>query len=128
MLKDEPEDLTHLAPTPGDACISLEGGSFFNDMLDDFMLDSNYCPLLSDDPLDDPRLSDKPRPGSKVYLYRDADPIASAVGASPNDRLARMLSPSMSPTLSPELAKVCLLGTWQRSHHVRMHKKRRLQV
>ncbi|XP_034834052.1 uncharacterized protein [Maniola hyperantus] len=48
MLKDEPEDLTHLAPTAGDACISLENNSPF-DMFDDFMLNDNYCSLLGDD-------------------------------------------------------------------------------
>lgn len=47
MLKDEPEDLTHLAPTPGDACIPLENSPF--DMFDDFILSDNYCSLLGDD-------------------------------------------------------------------------------
>ncbi|XP_072930087.1 uncharacterized protein [Epargyreus clarus] len=41
MLKDEPEDLTHLAPTAGDACITF-------DMFDEFLND-NYCSLLGDD-------------------------------------------------------------------------------
>ncbi|XP_045502869.1 uncharacterized protein LOC123699868 isoform X2 [Colias croceus] len=47
MLKDEPEDLTHLAPTAGDACIPLENSPF--DMFDEFILDDNYCSLLGDD-------------------------------------------------------------------------------
>ncbi|KAJ8724059.1 hypothetical protein PYW07_008039 [Mythimna separata] len=47
MLKDEPEDLTHLAPTAGDACIPLENSPF--DMFDDFILSDNYCSLLGDD-------------------------------------------------------------------------------
>ncbi|XP_066601535.1 protein similar isoform X2 [Prorops nasuta] len=48
MLKDEPEDLTHLAPTPGDVCVPLEDTPFFTDMLDEFILgNDNYCPLLS---------------------------------------------------------------------------------
>ncbi|CAB3248811.1 unnamed protein product [Arctia plantaginis] len=47
MLKDEPEDLTHLAPTAGDACIPLEDSTF--DMFDDFILSDNYCSLLTDD-------------------------------------------------------------------------------
>ncbi|KAI5632571.1 hypoxia-inducible factor 1-alpha-like isoform X5 [Phthorimaea operculella] len=47
MLKDEPEDLTHLAPTAGDACIPLENSPF--DMFDDFILGDNYCSLLGDD-------------------------------------------------------------------------------
>lgn len=50
MLKDEPDDLTHLAPTAGDACIPLEeGGPFFNDVFDDFMIPDNYTSLLQDD-------------------------------------------------------------------------------
>ncbi|XP_026315120.1 hypoxia-inducible factor 1-alpha isoform X2 [Hyposmocoma kahamanoa] len=47
MLKDEPEDLTHLAPTAGDACIPLENSPF--DMFDEFILNDNYCSLLGDD-------------------------------------------------------------------------------
>ncbi|XP_063991616.1 hypoxia-inducible factor 1-alpha-like isoform X2 [Diachasmimorpha longicaudata] len=48
MLKDEPEDLTHLAPTPGDVCVPLEDTPFLSDMLDEFILGNDvYCPLLS---------------------------------------------------------------------------------
>ncbi|XP_008554125.1 hypoxia-inducible factor 1-alpha isoform X2 [Microplitis demolitor] len=48
MLKDEPEDLTHLAPTPGDVCVPLEDTPFLSDMLDEFMFgNENYCTLLS---------------------------------------------------------------------------------
>lgn len=48
VLKDEPEDLTHLAPTPGDVCVPLEDTPFLSDMLDEFMLSNeNYCTLLS---------------------------------------------------------------------------------
>ncbi|XP_049877924.1 hypoxia-inducible factor 1-alpha isoform X2 [Pectinophora gossypiella] len=47
MLKDEPEDLTHLAPTAGDVCIPLENSPF--DMFDEFILSDNYCSLLGDD-------------------------------------------------------------------------------
>ncbi|KAG6464326.1 hypothetical protein O3G_MSEX014443 [Manduca sexta] len=47
VLKDEPEDLTHLAPTAGDACIPLENSPF--DMFDDFILSDNYCSLLGDE-------------------------------------------------------------------------------
>ncbi|GBP67807.1 hypothetical protein EVAR_53803_1 [Eumeta japonica] len=47
MLKDEPEDLTHLAPTAGDACIPLENSPF--DMFDEFILNDNYCSLLGED-------------------------------------------------------------------------------
>lgn len=47
VLKDEPEDLTHLAPTAGDTCIPLENTPF--DMFEDFILSDNYCSLLGDD-------------------------------------------------------------------------------
>ncbi|XP_059058214.1 hypoxia-inducible factor 1-alpha-like [Achroia grisella] len=46
MLKDEPEDLTHLAPTAGDTCIPLENSSF---LFDEFILNDNYCSLLGED-------------------------------------------------------------------------------
>lgn len=52
MLKDEPEDLTHLAPTPGDVCVPLDEPAFLTDMLDDFILNGNYCPLVPDGPAD----------------------------------------------------------------------------
>lgn len=46
VLKDEPDDLTHLAPTAGDACIPLDE---FSDMFDDFILPDNYNTLLNDE-------------------------------------------------------------------------------
>lgn len=50
MLKDEPDDLTHLAPTAGDACIPLEETApFFHDMFDDFIIPDNYNTLLTDE-------------------------------------------------------------------------------
>lgn len=52
MLKDEPEDLTHLAPVAGDVCIPLEEHPFLSDMLDDFLLRDGFCPLLTDEPTD----------------------------------------------------------------------------
>ena len=48
MLKDS-DDLTQLAPTAGDTCISLEETPFFSDVFDGFILPENYCSLLSDD-------------------------------------------------------------------------------
>lgn len=91
MLKDEPEDLTHLAPTAGDVCVPLEG-PFLGDMFDDFMLSDNYCPLLSDD-----------NSNSKFFLYRDNDPTSSDL--SPPGHSAHLLSPTLSPTLSSGLSK-----------------------
>ncbi|CRK88183.1 CLUMA_CG001965, isoform E [Clunio marinus] len=50
MLKDEPDDLTHLAPTAGDACIPLdEAAPFFSDMFDDFIIPDSYNELLTDE-------------------------------------------------------------------------------
>jgi len=47
MLKDEPEDLTHLAPTAGDVCVPLDIPNL--DMFPCDMLADAYGPLLSDD-------------------------------------------------------------------------------
>lgn len=50
VLKDEPDDLTHLAPTAGDSCIQLdESAPFFSDMFDDFIIPDNYNALLTDE-------------------------------------------------------------------------------
>ncbi|XP_065168818.1 hypoxia-inducible factor 1-alpha-like isoform X2 [Atheta coriaria] len=52
LLKDEPDDLTHLAPVAGDV-VSLETHPFLTDMLDDFLLkDGGFCPLLTEEPQD----------------------------------------------------------------------------
>lgn len=75
VLKDEPEDLTHLAPTAGDACIPLENSPF--DMFDEFILNDNYCSLLGDDlantsPVDaltpDSLLLSSPEPQVKIIF------------------------------------------------------------
>ncbi|KAE8738804.1 hypothetical protein FOCC_FOCC015703 [Frankliniella occidentalis] len=91
MLKDEPEDLTHLAPTAGDVCVPLEG-PFLGDVFDDFMLSENYCPLLSDD-----------NSNSKFFLYRDNDPTPGDL--SPPGHCRHLLSPTVSPTLSSTLSE-----------------------
>lgn len=88
VLKDEPEDLTHLAPTAGDVCVPLEG-PFLGDVFDDFMLSDNYCPLLSDD-----------SSNSKFFLYRDPGDM------SPPGHSRHLLSPTLSPTLSSALSEV----------------------
>ncbi|CAH1393749.1 unnamed protein product [Nezara viridula] len=43
MMKDEPEDLTHLAPTAGDACVPL-GSLMMTNLIPD-----SYCPLIDAD-------------------------------------------------------------------------------
>ncbi|XP_067119502.1 hypoxia-inducible factor 1-alpha-like [Centruroides vittatus] len=58
VLKDEPEDLTHLAPQAGDVCIPLDMSTLTPDMLNDVLFSEAYgdCKLtpdyglLSDDP------------------------------------------------------------------------------
>lgn len=53
MLKDEPDDLTHLAPVAGDVCVPLDEHPFLPDnMLEDFLLKDNFGPLLSEEPSD----------------------------------------------------------------------------
>lgn len=113
VLKDEPEDLTHLAPTPGDVCVPLEDTPFLSEMLDEFILSSdNYCPLLSPggalapelrstdfgDPLKDAELGDTPRSKDLGESLADSDPFM--YGDSPSSPC------SIDPTaVSPQLAK-----------------------
>ncbi|KAK9884089.1 hypothetical protein WA026_005027 [Henosepilachna vigintioctopunctata] len=52
MLKEEPEDLTHLAPVAGDVCVPLEDHPFLSDVLDDLLLRENLNPLMMDTPID----------------------------------------------------------------------------
>lgn len=50
VLKEEPADLTHLAPTAGDACIPLdESNPLFGEMFDALILPDGYGTLLPDD-------------------------------------------------------------------------------
>ncbi|KAG9434019.1 hypothetical protein HZU67_04570 [Apis mellifera carnica] len=112
MLKDEPEDLTHLAPTPGDVCVPLEDTPFLSEMLDEFILSSdNYCPLLSPggplapelrstdfgDPLKDAELADTPRGKDLGESLADSDPFM--YGDSPSSPCS--IDPS---AVSPQLA------------------------
>ncbi|XP_046750846.1 protein similar isoform X2 [Diprion similis] len=107
LLKDEPEDLTHLAPTPGDVCVPLEDNTpFFPDMLvDQFILEDNYCPLLSpglpnelgeslckDSDLEDPLRSTElgeSLADSDPFMYRET-PL------SPGSGSPHLLSPALS--------------------------------
>lgn len=113
VLKDEPEDLTHLAPTPGDVCVPLEDTPFLSDMLDEFILGSdNYCPLLSPDGtlapelratdfadhLKDAELGDTPRNKDLGESLADSDPFM--YGDSPSSPCS--IDPS---AVSPPLAK-----------------------
>lgn len=112
VLKDEPEDLTHLAPTPGDVCVPLEDTPFLSDMLDEFILgNDNYCPLLSPggalapelrstdfgDALKDTDLGDISRNKGLGESLADSDPFM--YGDSPSSPCS--IDPnSVSPSLS----------------------------
>lgn len=84
MLKEEPEDLTHLAPTAGDVCIPLEDNPF--DVFDQFIL-SDYNLLPEELDVLGPNGPDS------FTFYRDD------VDSSPLSDMSHspvMLSPSMS--------------------------------
>lgn len=74
MLKDEPDDLTHLAPVAGD-CVPLEDNHLLSDMFDDILLRENFAPLL---------LADEP-PADPFIAYRDFQ-----------DPSPQLLSPNLS--------------------------------
>lgn len=89
MLKDEPDDLTHLAPTAGDVCVPLEDTPFLSDMLDEFIFGNDHygCPLLSpgDTLTPELRVSSADLSGS----LKDADLVDSATKTKDAvDRLA----------------------------------------
>lgn len=82
VLKDEPEDLTHLAPTAGDVCVPLDLPAL-NDMFEDF-LNENYCPLLTEDadsPSDSRSSCNSKASGDPFFSYRED----SDSGGSPGD-------------------------------------------
>jgi len=98
VLKDEPEDLTHLQPAAGDVDVPLTTNFFLPDMFDEFFGDS-YSPLFTEDlnALSDSQSShssSKKDEGSSsndpFFSYRDE---TSSSGGSPSSRLH-------SPTLS----------------------------
>lgn len=88
MLKEDAEDLTHLAPTAGDVCVPLDENPMeyvLPDMLDEIMLSD--CKLLPNDNADRD-LSSSP---NSYFNYRDD------------------LEPSSRP-LSPILSQVRILA------------------
>ncbi|XP_048509123.1 protein similar isoform X2 [Athalia rosae] len=102
MLKDEPEDLTHLAPTPGDVCVPLEDTPFLSDMLDEFILgNDNYCPLLSPGLPNELRtsdLGDSLRDSELGDSLADSDPFMHRDSPSPclSSGTPNLLSPAFS--------------------------------
>lgn len=86
MLKDEPEDLTHLAPTPGDVCVPLEDTPLLSDMLDEFIFGHDtYSSLLSSGDTLSPEL----RPTELSDSLKDADLVDTTTKNKDSaDRLA----------------------------------------
>lgn len=113
MLKDEPEDLTHLAPTAGDVCVPLEDPPFLSVMLDEFMLENeNYCPLLSPDlptelvspdlgdSLKESEVDEAPTRIAQVSdPLADGDPFIYRDSPSPNSISTDLLSPDAGKVL-----------------------------
>lgn len=106
MLKDEPEDLTHLQPTAGDVDVALPTSYFLPDMFDELFYDS-CCPFFAEDmnTLSDSQSShssSKKDEGSDnndpFFSYRDE---TSSSGGSPSSRLH-----------SPALSKVPVCTTY----------------
>lgn len=109
ILKDEPEDLTHLAPTAGDVCVPLETNAFITDMFDDIMLSDNYCPLLNDDlnSLSDSQSSNGSKTsGDPFFSYREE----LSPSASPSDLSSSSFTKSPGGCSMPSLCSPSLSG------------------
>ncbi|XP_065338951.1 hypoxia-inducible factor 1-alpha-like isoform X2 [Cloeon dipterum] len=103
LLKEEPEDLTHLAPMAGDVDIPLDGPAFLeDDVFNEFMM-ANYCPLdlqSSEDEIDSASGSNC-SPHDPFLTYRSdnsnqssPDPkLNSPVQSSDRDSLPSLCSP-----------------------------------
>ncbi|XP_053670565.1 protein similar [Anopheles nili] len=124
MLKDEPDDLTHLAPTAGDACIPLEeSGTFFNEMFEDFIIPDSYT-LLQDElcSLDsqDTRLDASPitvQSGTVCIPVSGTDAISGSLSAASVVSAALACTVSGSSDGTPSLASVSIGSqTHQHSH------------
>ncbi|XP_015588167.1 hypoxia-inducible factor 1-alpha isoform X2 [Cephus cinctus] len=121
MLKDEPEDLTHLAPTPGDVCVPLEDTPFLSDMLDEFILSNeNYCPLLSpdlpselrgselgDSALKETDLGDSLGNRELGESLADSDPFMYRDSPSPCSTTPNLLSPALSKSPERSVDSLC---------------------
>lgn len=104
VLKDEPDDLTHLAPTAGDACIPLdETAPFFSDMFDDFIIPDNYNAMLTDElnSLDSTcsKTTSNSSSNDPFINYRDD---SNDICHSPH-----LLSPGLSKVISSEVVSLC---------------------
>ena len=103
VLKDEPDDLTHLAPIAGDACIPLdESVPFFSDMFDDFIIPDNYN-LLTDE------LNSLDSQCSSKSTTASSTSSSSSSSSSCNDPFINYRDDSNDNLLSPGLSKVNFL-------------------
>ncbi|XP_066996423.2 hypoxia-inducible factor 1-alpha isoform X2 [Anabrus simplex] len=96
MLKEEPEDLTHLAPKIGDVCVPLGSNFIIDGDIENFFLD-NYSTLLPEDlhSLSDSQSSNISQGSGDPFLsYRDD--LGSAGSPSDLSRSSHLGSPSFS--------------------------------
>lgn len=100
VLKDEPDDLTHLAPIAGDACIPLdESVPFFSDMFDDFIIPDNYNLLTDELNSLDSQCSSKSTTASSTSSSSSCnDPFINYRDDS-NDNSPHLLSPGLSKVI-----------------------------
>jgi len=96
VLKDEPEDLTHLAPTAGDVCVPLDTCGlghlgFMSDVLDDLILTD--CSLAPFDSLHDAYSSST----------RSSSPMQHAGDDLSQHTAADLCDPTMSTLLGMDL-------------------------
>ncbi|XP_025422854.1 hypoxia-inducible factor 1-alpha-like isoform X2 [Sipha flava] len=100
MLKDEPEDLTHLAPTAGDVCVPLDTcglghlGFVMSDVLDDLILTD--CSLAPFDSLPASSLHD-------TYSSTSSPSPMQNVGEDLSQQTADLCDPTMSSLLGMDL-------------------------
>lgn len=102
MLKEESDDLTHLAPTAGDACIPLDESTppLFGEMLENLILPDSYGTLLPDDinSLDSQQSNGNNKSHIDPFInYRDE---SSDISNSPH-----LLSPGAA-SKSPEMSSL----------------------
>lgn len=96
VLKDEPDDLTHLAPIAGDACIPLdESVPFFSDMFDDFIIPDNYNLLTDELNSLDSQCSSK----STAASSSSNDPFINYRDDSNDTNSPHLLSPGLSKVI-----------------------------
>lgn len=99
VLKDEPDDLTHLAPIAGDACIPLdESVPFFSDMFDDFIIPDNYNLLTDELNSLDSQCSSKSTTASSSSSSSSNDPFINYRDDS-NNNSPHLLSPGLSKVI-----------------------------